>query len=110
MELLPQLRRENGGVLMGAFMPTLIPKEKTVDDPFTYRIITNKGSVDFSPTYVGIMQKYKRYALDCLDGYSDYVSVVRVHPETGKEYVMFTYRRDEPFNNLSKPFKEVQDG
>jgi hypothetical protein len=95
--------------MMGAFMPTLIPKKKTVDDPFTYRILCDGKLVDFSPTYEGIMSKYKRYAQDCLDGYSDRVSVIRIHPETNEEYVMFTYRRDEPFNNLSKPFKQ-KDG
>ena len=65
------------------------------NDPFTYRIITNKGSVDFSPTYEGIMQKYKRYAQDCADGYNDYVKVVAVEPDTNREHFLFTYRRND---------------
>ena len=91
---------------MAEFMRTLIPSAKKDFDPFTYRILCDGKLVDFSPTYEGIMAKYKRYAQDCLDGYSDRVSVLRVHPDTNEEYVMFTYRRDEPFQ---EPFKEVRD-
>ena len=91
---------------MAEFMRTLIPSAKKDFDPFTYRILCDGKLVDFSPTYEGIMKKYKRYAQDCLDGYSDRVSVLRVHPDTNEEYVMFTYRRDEPFKNLSKPCKK----
>ena len=97
---------------MVKFMRTLIPSAKKDFDPFTYRILCDGKLVDFSPTYEGIMKKYKRYAQDCLDGYSDRVSVLRVHPDTNEEYVMFTYyRRDEPYKNLSRtlqePYKKV---
>ena len=93
---------------MAEFMRTLIPSEKSGKDfdPFTYRILCDGKLVDFSPTYEGIMKKYKRYAQDCLDGYSDRVSVMRVHPDTNEEYLMFTFRRDESFKNLSKPCKQ----
>lgn len=93
---------------MSEFARTLIPpkRQNKEADPFTYRILCDGKLVDFSKSYEGIMKKYKRYAQDCLDGYSDRVSVMRVHPDTNEEYLIFTFRRDEPFKNLSKPYKK----
>ena len=34
------------------------------NDRFTYRIVTEKGLVDFARTYEAAMQKYKRCAAD----------------------------------------------
>jgi hypothetical protein len=39
------------------------------------------------------MKKYKRYARDLEDGYSDYISVIWVDPETGAEGVLFQKTR-----------------
>ena len=79
-----------------------------INDYFTFRIVTNKGTVDFSPTYEGIIRKYKRYAQDCLDGYCDFVSVIREHTDTRRGYTMFTYRRGEPIKTLQEPFNDFE--
>jgi hypothetical protein len=62
-------------------------------DPFVYRIITDKGTVDFSPTYEGIMKKYRQYATDMELGYSKFVSVERENPSTKDYRVLFKKRR-----------------
>lgn len=73
-------------------------------DPFVYRIVSEKGTLDFSSSYEGIMQKYKRYAADCLDGYSNFVSVEFENPSTNESGVLFTLRHDEKVT-FQKPFK-----
>jgi hypothetical protein len=62
-------------------------------DPFVYRIITDKGTVDFSPTYEGIMKKYRQYATDMELGYSQFVSVEWENPSTKDYRVLFMKRR-----------------
>ncbi len=62
-------------------------------DNFTYRIVSEKGTLDFSPSYDGIMKKYKRYARDLEDGYSVFISVIWVDPSTGAEGVLFQKTR-----------------
>lgn len=63
--------------------------------PFVYRIITDKGTVDFSLTYEGIMKKYKTYAADLELGYSQFVSVEWEDPATKDCGVLFMKRRGE---------------
>lgn len=62
-------------------------------DNFTYRIVSEKGTLDFSLSYDGIMKKYNRYARDLEDGYSEKISVVWVDPATGCEGILFTKTR-----------------
>lgn len=64
-------------------------------DPFVYRIISEKGTIDFSPTYVGIMKKYKKYAADMELGYSQFISVEWEDPETKECGVLFVKMRGE---------------
>ena len=67
-----------------------------MDDRFTYRIISEKGMVDFAATYEKAMSKYRQYAADCERGYSEFVSVIWVDPDTNAEGVVFTYKPGNP--------------
>ena len=64
-------------------------------DPFVYRIISDKGTLDFSPTYEGIMKKYKKYAVDMEMGYSQFLSVEWEDPATKEYGVLFMKMRGE---------------
>ena len=63
------------------------------NDLCVYRILSEKGTLDFSSNYEGIMQKYKQYAADCDAGYSEFVSVEWEDPRTNESGILFTYRR-----------------
>ena len=65
-------------------------------DRFTYRIISEKGTVDFAATYEKAMSKYRQYAADCERGYSEFVSLIWVDPDSNNEGVIFTFRPGNP--------------
>lgn len=58
----------------------------------TYRIITNHGTVDFAVDLKTAQTKYKRYRIDMLDGYAEYVYLISTD-DLGKEEVVCSARR-----------------
>ena len=58
----------------------------------TYRIITNRGVVDFSADLKAAQNKYKRYCVDMVDGYCEYVYLISVD-NLGKEEIICSARR-----------------
>lgn len=56
----------------------------------TYRIVTNHGTVDFAVDIETAERKFSRYKNDMESGYSKYVSLVSVDPDTGAETVVRT--------------------
>lgn len=58
----------------------------------TYRIITNHGTVDFAVDLETAQHKYKRYCIDMIKGYSEYVYLISVD-DLGKEEIVCSAKR-----------------
>lgn len=59
----------------------------------TYRIVTNAGTVDFARELNLAQRKYKRYCVDCVAGYSEWVLLVEVDVVTGAEIAIASLRK-----------------
>lgn len=53
----------------------------------TYRIINNRGTVDFAATIEEAERKYNSYAKDQAEGYSEFVYLVEVD-DVGRETIV----------------------
>jgi len=61
----------------------------------TYRIITNHGTVDFAATIEMALEKYRKYIINMEEGYSIYVKLISVEPDTGAEKTILINNREE---------------
>lgn len=58
----------------------------------TYRIVTNHGTVDFAVCLEVAQHKYKRYCIDMVAGYLEFVCLVSVD-DFGREDTICSARR-----------------